>query len=251
MKKVIWITGGSSGIGKAVALKFANKGWQVIISSRREEVLKDISDNNENIDYLKLDIVDYEACNLVFKTIVEKYNKVDICFFSTAIYEPEKEKDFDLQNIIDVTNVNYIGTVNCIKAVEKYYKEKRQGVISIVSSTAGYRGLPNSTAYGPAKAALINLAESLYLDFQRYDVRVCLVSPGFIKTRLTDKNTFKMPFLKTTQYAAEQIYDGLVNKNTFEIAFPRSLFLILKFFKILPNGIYLYLIRKMTKLQKK
>ena len=99
MKKVIWITGGSSGIGKAVALKFANKGWQVIISSRREEVLKDISDNNENIDYLKLDIVDYEACHSVFKTIVEKYNKVDICFFSTAIYEPEKEKDFDLQNL--------------------------------------------------------------------------------------------------------------------------------------------------------
>ena len=124
MKKVIWITGGSSGIGKAVALKFANKGWQVIISSRREEVLKDISDKNENINYLKLDIVDYEACNSVFKTIVEKYNKVDICFFSTAIYEPEKEKDFDLQNIIDVTNVNYIGTINCIKAVEKYYKKK-------------------------------------------------------------------------------------------------------------------------------
>ena len=72
MKKVIWITGGSSGIGKAVALKFANKGWQVIISSRREEVLKDISDNNENIDYLKLDIVDYEACHSVFKKIVEK-----------------------------------------------------------------------------------------------------------------------------------------------------------------------------------
>ena len=78
MKKVIWITGGSSGIGKAVALKFANKGWQVIISSRREEVLKDISDKNENIDYLKLDIVDYEACNSVFKTILEKYNKAYI-----------------------------------------------------------------------------------------------------------------------------------------------------------------------------
>ena len=234
-----------------------------------KSLLKDYKNQNKSLDILvnsgwsgnknsfeSISFTDWEndidiSLNSVFKTIVEKYNKVDICFFSTAIYEPEKEKDFDLQNIIDVTNVNYIGTINCIKAVEKYYKEKRQGVISIVSSTAGYRGLPNSTAYGPAKAALINLAESLYLDFQRYDVRVCLVSPGFIKTRLTDKNTFKMPFLKTTQYAAEQIYDGLINKNSFEIAFPRSLFLILKFFKILPNGIYLYLIRKMTKLQKK
>ena len=251
MKKVIWITGGSSGIGKAVALKFANKGWQVIISSRREEVLKDISDKNENIDYLKLDIVDYEACNSVFKTIVEKYNKVDICFFSTAIYEPEKEKDFDLQNIIDVTNVNYIGTINCIKAVEKYYKEKRQGVISIVSSTAGYRGLPNSTAYGPAKAALINLAESLYFDFGRYGVRVCLVSPGFIKTPMTDKNNFKMPFLKTPEYSANQIYDGLINKKSFEIHFPKQLTLILKFLKIIPDRLYFYLVGKLTKLQKK
>ena len=101
------------------------------------------------------------------------------------------------------------------------------------------------------KSALNTLAETLFFYFKRSNVRICLVSPGFIQTPMTNKNDFKMPFLKTTQYAAEQIYDGLINKNSFEIAFPRSLFLILKFFKILPNGIYLYLIRKMTKLQKK
>ena len=122
---------------------------------------------------------------------------------------------------------------------------------TIVSSIAGYRGLPNSTGYGPSKSALNNLAESLYFDFKRSNVRVCLVSPGFIKTPMTDKNDFKMPFLKTTEYAAEKIYDGLINKNVFEIHFPKSLTLILKILSFLPNKIYFGLIGKMTKYQKK
>jgi short-subunit dehydrogenase len=249
-KKTIWITGASSGIGEATAIKFAKEGWKVIVSARRVELLEKLS-VDENIFSYPLDVTDSDKAKDVFKKIIDDHGHVDLCIFSSGTYERNSEKELDVQNIKHVIEVNFLGVINCVSAVEKYYKEKRQGVISIVSSTAGYRGLPNSTAYGPAKAALINLAESLYLDFQRYDVRVCLVSPGFIKTRLTDKNTFKMPFLKTTQYAAEQIYHGLINKNSFEIAFPRSLFLILKFFKILPNGIYLYLIRKMTKLQKK
>ena len=90
-----------------------------------------------------------------------------------------------------------------IKAVDEYFKNKKGGLISIVSSIAGYRGLPNSTGYGPSKSALNNLAESLYFDFGRYNVRVSLVSPGFIKTPMTDKNDFKMPFLKTPEFAAE------------------------------------------------
>ena len=101
--------------------------------------------------------------------------------------------------------------------MEKYYKDKKKGTITIVSSIAGYRGLPNSTGYGPSKSALNNLAESLYFDFGRSNVRVCLVSPGFIKTPMTDKNNFKMPFIKSAEYAAEKIYDGLINKNILKI----------------------------------
>ena len=93
-----------------------------------------------------------------------------------------------------VMNVNFFGTLNCIKAAEKYFREKNSGHISIVSSIAGYRGLPNSTGYGASKAALNNLAESLYFDFGRNNVRVSLVSPGFIKTQMTDKNEFKCHF---------------------------------------------------------
>ena len=250
-KKTIWITGGSTGIGKALALKFANEGWNVAISARRENLLKEISDKNENIHGFPLDVTDKIKCMKVFEQIKNKFKTIDICFFSTGTWNPKKEKDIDIEQIEDVFKVNFFGTLNSIKTVEEYFKNKKEGIITIVSSIAGYRGLPNSTGYGPSKSALNNLAESLYFDFKRSNVRVCLVSPGFIKTPMTDKNDFKMPFLKTTEYAAEKIYDGLINKNIFEIHFPKSLTLILKILSFLPSKIYFGLVGKMTKYQKK
>jgi len=251
MKKTIWITGGSTGIGKALAIKFANEGWNVAVSARRESLLKELSDKYQNITSFPLDVTEKENCQNVFSQIKEKYNEIDFCFFSTGTWDPKKEKDIDLEQIENVFKINFFGTLNSIKAVEKYYKDKKEGTIAIVSSIAGYRGLPNSTGYGPSKSALNNLAESLYFDFGRYNVRICLVSPGFIKTPMTDKNDFKMPFLKTPEYAADKIYDSLVNKKNFEIHFPKELTLILKLFSILPYKIYFYLIKKLTKFQKK
>ena len=249
-KKTIWITGGSTGIGKALAIKFASKGWNVAISARRENLLKEISDNNENIYGFPLDVTNKSKCKEVFDQIKNKFESVDICFFSTGTWNPKKEKDIDVEQIEDVFKVNFFGTLNSIKAVEEYFRTKGEGIITIVSSIAGYRGLPNSTGYGPSKSALNNLAESLYFDFKRSNVRVCLVSPGFIKTPMTDKNDFKMPFLKTTEYAADKIYDGLINKNVFEIHFPKSLTLILKILSFFPSKVYFSLIGKMTKYQK-
>ena len=250
-KKTIWITGGSTGIGKALAIKFANKGWNVAISARRESLLKEISETYENIHSFPLDVTDKNKCNEVFNDIKKKFNEVNICFFSTGTWNPKKEKDIDVEQIEDVFKVNFFGTVNSIKAVEKYFKDKKSGIITIVSSIAGYRGLPNSTGYGPSKSALNNLTESLYFDFKRFGVRVCLVSPGFIKTPMTDKNDFKMPFLKTPEYAADKIYDGLINKNNFEIHFPKALTIILKIFSFLPSKLYFSLVGRMTKYQKK
>ena len=249
-KKTIWITGGSTGIGKALAIKFANKGWNVAISARRENLLKEISDSNENIYGFPLDVTDKLKCKEVFEEIKNKFQEIDICFFSTGTWNPKKEKDIDVEQIENVMKVNFFGTLNCIKSVEEYYRKKGSGHISIVSSIAGYRGLPNSTGYGPSKSALNNLTESLYFDFKRYGIRVSLVSPGFIKTPMTDKNDFKMPFLKTTEYAAEKIFVGLTKTNQFEIHFPMQLTLILKFLKILPHSWYLNLIGKLTKYQK-
>ena len=250
-KKTIWITGGSTGIGKALALKFANEGWNVAISARRENLLKEIADTNANISSFPLDVTDKTKCKQVFEEIKNKFENIDICFFSTGTWNPKKEKDIDVEQIENVFKINFFGTLNSIKAVEEYFKNKKGGKIAIVSSIAGYRGLPNSTGYGPSKSALNNLAESLYFDFGRSNVRVCLISPGFIKTPMTDKNDFKMPFLKTADYAADKIYEGLVNKNIFEIHFPKSLTLILKFLSFLPSKLYFSLIGKMTKYQKK
>ena len=251
IKKTIWITGGSTGIGKALAIKFANEGWNVAISARRENLLEEISNKYENIISFPLDVTKIENCKEVFNQIKNKFENIDICFFSTGTWDPKKEKDIDVEQIENVFKVNFFGTLNSIKAVEEYFKNKKSGTITIVSSIAGYRGLPNSTGYGPSKSALNNLAESLYFDFGRSNVRVCLVSPGFIKTPMTDKNDFNMPFLKTPEYAAEKIYDGLVNKNSFEIHFPKSLTMILKILGFLPNKIYFGLIGKLTKYQKK
>ncbi|MBD1140084.1 SDR family NAD(P)-dependent oxidoreductase [Pelagibacterales bacterium SAG-MED38] len=250
-KKTIWITGGSTGIGKALAIKFAKEGWNVAISARRENLLNETCGEHDNICSFPLDVTDKNKCKEVFQNILDKFHNVDICFFSTGTWDPKKEKDIDVEQIENVFKVNFFGTLNSIKAVEKYFKDRKSGKITIVSSIAGYRGLPNSTGYGPSKSALNNLAESLYFDFGRSNVKVCLVSPGFIKTPMTDKNDFKMPFLKTPEYAAEKIYDGLVNKNSFEIHFPKSLTITLKILSFLPNRIYFGLIGKLTKYQKK
>ena len=249
--KSIWITGASSGIGKSLAIKFASEGWQVAASARREDLLNQLSDSNQNIASFPLDVTNRENCREVFEKIKNKYENINICFFSTGTWDPKKEKDIDIDQMKKVMDVNFFGTLNCIKSVEDHSRNKKEGIITIVSSIAGYKGLPNSTGYGPSKAALNNLAESLYFDFARYGVRVCLVSPGFIKTPMTDKNNFKMPFLKTPEYSASQIYDGLINKKNFEIHFPKQLTLILKFLKIIPDKLYFYLIGKLTKLQKK
>jgi len=250
-KKTIWITGGSTGIGKALAIKFASKGWNVAVSARRTELLNELSNIYENISAFPLDVTDKKKCTEVFDEIKNKFENIDICFFSTGTWNPKKEKDIDIEQIEEVFRINFFGTLNSIKAVEQYFKDKKSGIITIVSSIAGYRGLPNSTGYGPSKSALNNLTESLYFDFKRSNVRICLVSPGFIKTPMTDKSNFKMPFLKTPEYAADQIYDGLVNKNIFEIHFPKILTIILKLFSFLPSKIYFSLVGKLTKYQKK
>ncbi len=244
--KKIWITGASSGIGKAVAEKFASEGWIVAVSARRKEILDDMA-KHENISSYPLDVVNEETCVNTFQNILSEFGDIDLCIFCSGTYDPKKEKEIDIKQSKFVMNVNYFGVLNCVKAVEKYFKNKKEGHISIVSSIAGYRGLPNSSGYGPSKAALNNFAESIYFDFKKHNIRVSIISPGFIKTPLTDKNDFPMPFLRSVEFAAQKIYIGLTKSNSFEIHFPKQLTLILKFLRLLPYKIYLYLIYKLYK----
>ena len=245
-QKKIWITGASSGIGKAVAEKFAAEGWKVAVSARRKEILQDMA-KDQNISSFPLDVTDRSQINNVFQNILKEFGNIDLCLFSSGTYEPKDEQNIDPDKIKNVINVNFLGVIDCVKAVEEYFKNKKTGHISIVSSIAGYRGLPNSSGYGPSKAALTNFCESIYFDFKKFGVRVSVISPGFIKTPLTDKNEFPMPFLKTPEYAAEKIFDGLIKSSSFEIHFPKGLTLTLKFLRILPYRLYLFLVDKLVK----
>ena len=245
-QKKIWITGASSGIGKSVAEKFANEGWKVAVSARRKELLDELA-KNPNIVSFPLDVTNRNQINEVFKNIIDNFGDLDICLFSSGTYEPKDEQNIDPDKIKNVINVNFIGVIDCVKSVERYFKDKKSGHISIVSSIAGYRGFPNSSGYGPSKAALTNFSESIYFDFKKFGVRVSVVSPGFIKTPLTDKNEFPMPFLKTPEYAAEKIFNGLVKSSAFEIHFPKGLTLTLKLLRILPYRLYLFLVDKLVK----
>ena len=184
--KKIWITGASSGIGKAVAEKFAKEGWKVAVSARRKELLDELA-KNENISSFPLDVTDRSQINNTFKNILNEFGELDICLFSSGTYEPKDEQNIDPDKIKNVINVNFLGVIDCVKVVEDYFKNKKSGHISIVSSIAGYRGLPNSSGYGPSKAALTNFSESIYFDFKKFGVRVSVISPGFIKTEMTDK----------------------------------------------------------------
>ena len=245
-QKKIWITGASSGIGKAVAEKFAAEGWKVAVSARRKELLQDMA-KDQNISSFPLDVTDRSQINNVFQNILKEFGNIDVCLFSSGTYEPKDEQNIDPDKIKNVINVNFLGVIDCVKTVEEYFKNKKTGHISIVSSIAGYRGLPNSSGYGPSKAALTNFCESIYFDFKKFGVRVSIISPGFIKTPLTDKNEFPMPFLKTPEYAAEKIFDGLIKSSSFEIHFPKGLTLTLKFLRILPYRLYLFLVDKLVK----
>ena len=245
-QKKIWITGASSGIGKALAEKFSLEGWKVAISARRKEILDEMA-KRENISSYPLDVTNQNQIKDVFSKIINDFGNLDLCVFCSGTYDPKLEQEINIKQNQFVMETNFFGVLYCIKSVEKYFKDKKEGHISIVSSIAAYRGLPNSSGYGPSKAALTNLTESLYFDFKKHNVRISLVSPGFIKTPLTDKNEFRMPFIKSPEFAAEKMFNGLTKTQSFEIHFPKALTIILKFLRILPYKIYLYLVDKAVK----
>jgi len=244
MTKNVWITGASSGIGKALAIKFSTEGWHVAASARRENLLQDLNKNNSNIHSFPLDVIDEPRTKKVFQDILVKFKTIDICVFCTGIHDPDAEKKLSTEKIREIMETNFFGTLNCIMAVNSYFRERRNGHISIVSSVAAYRGFPAASGYCASKSALTSLAESLYFDFKRHNVRVSVVSPGFIKTPMTDKNKFPMPMIRSPEYAAEKMFSVLTKKNVFEIHFPVAFTMLMKLLKIMPNWLYFMIASK-------
>ena len=241
MTKNVWITGASSGIGKALAIRFSTEGWHVAASARRENLLQDLNNNNSNIHSFPLDVKDESRAKKVFQDIIEKFQTIDICVFCTGIHDPESEKKLSGEKIREIMETNFFGILNCIMAVNSYFRERKSGHISLVSSVAAYRGFPAASGYCASKAALTSLAECLYFDFKRFNVRVSVVSPGFIKTPMTYKNKFPMPMIRSPEYAAEKMFIGLTKKNVFEIHFPITFTVMMKMLKIMPNWLYFFI----------
>ena len=246
--KNIWITGASSGIGNALAIKFAKEGWQVAASARRDNLLKELNNQYPNIHTFPLDVTDSEKCKTVFNEIINKLGDIEICVFCTGMHDPKSERSLNLEKIKKIMEVNYFGTINSINAVYDNFKKKKSGHISVISSVAGYRGLPTGGGYCASKSALTTFAESLYFDLKRYNVRVSIIHPGFIKTPMTDQNDFPMPMIKSPEFAADQIFKGLTKLNAFEIHFPKQFTYIMKILQIMPNWLYFKILKKGMKL---
>ncbi len=248
--KTIWITGGSSGIGFATAKKFINNNWRVIISSsnilKLENAFNKIKKNLDikNLHILKCDISSQDEVKKTITIIEKDIAPIDIALLNAAAYSPNKKQNFNIDNYELLINVNLKGTLYCIDILKNYMKG-RNNIIAIVSSPIGYRGWPTAGAYGMTKAAQLNLAESLYFDFKKLNIKISVINPGFIDTESTRLNSFKMPFLKSADFAAEKIYNGLINKKSFEIFFPFFIVFFIKIMRIIPYKIYFFIWKKL------
>jgi short-subunit dehydrogenase len=168
----------------------------------------------------------------------------DLVILNAGTFYPTPASEFSVLSHRDIMEVNYFGVLNGFDLVLPDFVNRQQGQIAIVSSLAGYRGLPLSSAYGASKAALINFCETVQPELKQQGVDIRLINPGFVKTPLTDKNEFSMPFLVTAEQAAQRIIKGLAS-GRFEITFPRPFAFLMKGLRLLPNGLYLKLTAKM------
>lgn len=237
---VVWLTGASQGIGRAVVLELAGRGYRVAASARGREGLESLvaeAPSNGEIRAYPVDVADGAAMAETVARIEAEMGPLGAALLNAGTHRPIGAADFDRQAVMDLFAVNVGGVVNGVDAVIARLMERRAGTLAIVSSVAGYRGLPTAVGYGATKAALINMAESLKLELDPHGVRVCLVCPGFVRTPLTDRNPFPMPFLMEPDAAARRFVDGLEGGG-FEITFPRRFTWLLKFGRILPYRLY-------------
>ncbi|MAU41643.1 MAG: hypothetical protein CMF31_08470 [Kordiimonas sp.] len=246
MWKTVWITGGATGIGAALSLKLAESGSTVIVSSRRAQIVTDFCDQHPNLMAFPLDVTDQSAVHKTAHKLFDQYGPIDLLICAAGMYRPLTPEHYTPDVFQQHMDVNYLGVITPITTLLPSMRERGRGHIAIIASVAGYSGLPKAAAYGPSKAALINLAETLYIDLRPLGLDVTLVNPGFVKTPMTAQNDFHMPQLISADIAAEKIIAGL-EKKKFEISFPHPFATFLKVMRLLPYSLYFYLVRKLTK----
>jgi short-subunit dehydrogenase len=236
--KTVWVIGGTSGIGLAIAqMLSAIQTCNVIVSGRDTSKVSHIS----NIHKVTLDVSNQGNFTQAADEILQKHAKIDAIFFCAGAYDPMNIDTFNRESARNILETNLGSMVNFVENIPKFYG--KCSTIAIVSSVAGYFGMPNSLFYGASKAGLSHLVESLYIELKKHKIDVKLVNPGFVKTPMTDKNSFNMPFIISPQKAADTILRQ-VTKNKFEIAFPLMFVLILKTMRMIPVRIRAKILRR-------
>lgn len=248
-QELIWITGASQGIGKALALAYAKAGNTVAISARNQDKLQEVVDEAASLTgrilALPCDVTDKEQVTESLNQLIQQERLPDRVILNAGTHQPMAASEFKADTVNKLLTINTMGAAIPLEALLPHYLEQKRGQIAIVASVAGYRGLPTASAYGASKAALINLAESLRSELYSSGVDIRLVNPGFVKTPLTDKNEFDMPFLISVEEAARSITKGLAGKS-FEVVFPTRMAIAMSLLKWLPDRIFFPMINKGT-----
>lgn len=245
--KIAWITGASSGIGRAVALRLARDGFRVAVSARSADKLAELAaENPAQICAFPLDVTDKHAAKATVTAIRETLGPIDLAIFSAGSYKRDSIHRFNSDALAETLNLNVVGTAHTLEAVMPDMIARHSGEIAVVASVAGYVGLPGGGFYGATKAALNNLCEALHPELEREGVKLRVINPGFVDTPLTQKNDFPMPFLVSVEEAAESIVNGL-KTDRYEIIFPWKMALAIKFLHALPRRMQFAITRKMLR----
>ena len=243
--QVVWLVGASSGIGRATAQLLHERGARVVVSARNAAAIQLFEAQHAGSLGLALDTTDRVAMAGAAQRIVQQFGHIDLAVYCAGHYKAMRATQFDLDEMLRHDQVNYVGALHMLDAVLPLLLKRKAGHVSVVSSVAGYRGLPNSLAYGPTKAALINLAQTLYLDLHPLGIGVSVINPGFVQTPLTSKNEFAMPALITPEQAAREIVAGW-ERGEFEIHFPKRFTWWLKALSHVGDWLYFKAIRRAT-----
>lgn len=237
-----WVTGASSGIGLHLARLLAAETRTVALSARSADKLKRETGKDSTLAAYPLDVTDAKAVADCIREIEKAKGPIDLAVLNAGIMHIIDCEELDLKKIRAALEVNYMGVVNCLDALVPRMIKRGRGHIAIMGSVSGYRGLPRAIAYGPTKAALISLAETLHVELKPHGINVQVINPGFVDTPLTKNNTFPMPAIIPVEEAAQRILAGLKSEK-FEIAFPRAFVYLMKSLRRTSNTIYFWAMR--------
>ena len=213
MSNIAWVTGSGKGLGRQIAYQLAQEGWLVGVTARTVADLDSLAIEAESLSGtivpLAADITDRAQIVAVVNKIEDKMGPLDLAILNAGTYIRFGLDDFSAQNFMDQLEINVGGTVNCLAPVLQKLQSRKSGTAVVVSSLTAYRGLPMASAYGASKAALTNMCESLKPECDQNGIQLSIVHPGFVRTPLTDKNNFKMPFLMEPEDAARRVLKGI------------------------------------------